>query len=355
MNNRRRFARRARSSSKGRLMGSGWYIKTDINGTFYTPFTGSKRTWTYAGDGVKDATPKELADFMNERTSRWVHESTKIVQEVLKDEASMLEVELPHGVYIYRDGDNSRPERLVQFDLRNDEAIDLGETFAKVQEDIANFLNNEKVYTDHGLIYKLGILLYGPPGNGKTVLVRQILRHLPNDSVVIFLEKDLPSDEFLLKIRESLDERLKVFIFEELAVDLSNYFVGKLLTFLDGEFSINRSIALATTNYPEKLPGNLVDRPSRFDKLYKFDHPKAEGRKLLFKHFLNRDITDAELSASTDLSIAAIKEASLLVLVNKITLVEAIKMLKNRTLLCSKAFAQPVATLGFKSNSWEDD
>lgn len=327
---------------------SGWYKVSTPSGVFFTPYASRKTNYLVIGDGVADPTPKELAEVLEEDPNSYLHESGKLVVKPYNNETDMEAIELSGGSYIFREASGSSPDRLVPLELRADGCTALGTTFSNVQNDISNFLDSEKVYRDLGVIYKLGILLYGSQGNGKTTLIRKILKELvPKEAIIILIDKEFPDDEFLITVKNTLGDRLKVFVFEELALDLSDWFVGRLLSFLDGELSIDNSISFATTNYPEKLPMNIVDRPSRFDKLYEFEMPTKEERAELFRYFLGYAVQDQDLELSKDLSIASIKEASLLVLINKMSLSDAIKTMKRRSVLCSKAFAKSRATIGF--------
>lgn len=188
-------------------------------------------------------------------------------------------------------------------------------------------------------------------GNGRFLLGDFVVTHntsmlrcivaneLPKDAVVIFFET-MPSNGFIKKMKETLGSRLKLFVFEELANVVEGSRLERVLDFLDGEKSIDKTLMIATTNYPERLPGNIVERPSRFDKLYKMGHPKASERKLLLNHYLLRPATEEEVTATDGLSTAAIKECSFLVHMKKISLAEAAKLLKTHSELVKKEFSE---------------
>jgi SpoVK/Ycf46/Vps4 family AAA+-type ATPase len=82
-----------------------------------------------------------------------------------------------------------------------------------------------------------------------------------------------------------------------------------LLNFLDGQNSWDKSIVIATTNYPHTLPGNIVDRPSRFDRLYKVDCPTEEVRRIYLEAKLGKEaVTDELIKGTKGYSIAHLRE-----------------------------------------------
>jgi SpoVK/Ycf46/Vps4 family AAA+-type ATPase len=129
-------------------------------------------------------------------------------------------------------------------------------------------------------------------------------------------------------------------VFEELANVAEGIKMERLLDFLDGERSVDKSLVIATTNYPERLPGNLVDRPSRFDKLYKMGNPSEAERRKLLGHYLMREALDVEVAATKGLSTAAIKESCMLHHLQGVAVAQATKLLKDHKELVKKEFAE---------------
>ena len=187
-----------------------------------------------------------------------------------------------------------------------------------------------------------------------TSIIRVLVKNeIPKDSVVVFFEF-MPTTDAVNAMKKSLSERLKVFVFEELANLLEHSKMERVLDFLDGEKSIDRTLMIATTNYPERLPGNIIERPSRFDKMYKMGHPKAKERKLILGHYLMREALDEEVKATDGLSTAALKEISLLTHLRKLTVMEAAKLMKDHSALVKKDFSE-TKSLGFGNRHDDDD
>ena len=335
-----------------------WYFYTDKMGDYYVPWRPRKAKFEVIGPGDRDAKPVEIADYLNSKEGEiWVEPSVSRV--FSETETEVQGQELPAGCYYHEPGYGGRlPERLRPFELRTEPLIDLDDISKRMEKDINIFLESKDLYEKHGILYKLGILAYGDPGNSKTSAARRTIKNLMHlNPVVIFLNDDLFSRDFIEKIKLTLPDRLKIFIFEELTTHLNNRDLKKLLDFLDGESSLSNCIVIGTTNYPENLPGNIVDRASRFDKLYKFDNPSEGDRTKLIQHILERVPTAQELSLSKGLSIANLKEACLRSLVGKQNLEDSLKSLKLRAELVKKSFSAPKELIGFKSSNdpWDDD
>lgn len=127
---------------------------------------------------------------------------------------------------------------------------------------------------------KLGVLLYGPPGTGKTTFIRNILTIYP-DAVKINYNDATP------KVNWN-DDQLKIFIIEELVTHTSSALVAEMLDFMDGLTKLKNAIFIATTNYPENLPGNIVARPGRFDIVEKIGAPGEATKKALIESILTK-------------------------------------------------------------------
>lgn len=317
-----------------------WQHIEDKNQNYYTPYANFRNYYTSIGDV---SSPAEKCEYLN-NNPKSQYDREGIFRTSSKNVMTPGR-ELPDGVYRFQTeaytpcGD--LPDRFVPINVRDDSYITLAGPFESIKTDINKFISNKEFYYTRKFMYKLGILMYGSPGNGKTMFIRQVIDQLiPKDSITIFIP-ELPQQSFLDKVRSSLKGRLKVFVFEELAAATSEkYDVEQLLDFLDGEASIADSIILATTNYPEKIPKNVIDRASRFDKIYEIGCPKGQELKTLLEFFLQKPVTEAELQKAKNLSIADIKEISFLVELYGKTFEEGVKVMADRHKICEKAFAR---------------
>lgn len=259
-----------------------------------------------------------------------------------KTEKNRLEknaVELPNGSYMFLSESYPDPNRLTPMNFRSDEYVRLDQYYLPIESEIKNVLANREVYKKAGTLFKRGWLFFGKPGYGKTTMLRSLLQNtLPKDSITFFLS-ELPSYEFLQAVKD--DTRLKVIVFEELASMLRYASTDKmdmLLNFLDGEFSFDNCLIFATTNYPESLPSNIIDRRSRFDRIIKVEGLTADSRQVLLEHYLKRHTDDTEIEAVKDFSIADIKEICLISAINGVSLFKAIDDIKEHKRFVAKHF-----------------
>lgn len=336
----------------------GWFHEQSSGVDFYTPFCRTETRRHVAGPGDRMPTPKEVVEKLAELgPEAYISESRYFIVEPDAEIKSEKEKELPGGAYIYEEYDGALPERLVPTDLRTDGFVKTS-MYHKVKDHIRSFIDSGEIFMQGGGLYKCGIMLYGPPGEGKTSTIRNLIKEeIPADAVVIFCS-EIPTHSFLKKIKETLHDRLKVIVFEEmLTVVSSDKRLEKVLDFLDGEQSLNYMLVLATTNYPERLPGNIVDRPGRFDELYRFGHPKKDDLKNILTHYLGRDPTESEIKVSEGLSSAAIQQACILARRKGITLEQASAVFKKRSELVKKDFAeQKQMGMGLgRTMPWDDE
>jgi len=253
--------------------------------------------------------------------------------------------ELPAGIYnVVADGIFSDP-KLVPIAPAHDDVLFELSVIDLVLQDFRAFTKNKNLYKKLGILNKRGVLLYGAPGTGKTTAINLIVSKLrPKDSIVLYVSRELPVD--LIEEFKS-DSRLKIIIFEELTETVERYGTNGLLRFLDGENSLDNMYVIATTNYPEELPGNIVDRPGRFDKLYQINLLADKDREKYLKHLLKRNILKAELVATKSMSIAQIKETILLSKLYDVSIISAVDLIKSQKETAKKKFKNRDSEAGF--------
>lgn len=146
-------------------------------------------------------------------------------------------------------------------------------SFKKVDTSIELFLNAKEFYDKNNIGYKRSVLLYGKPGTGKSRYIENKCRQLikSHNAIVLridgYAELSLLLNKGLFYVKEKMENRLKVIVIEELATMVQQRDYTELLHFLDHVYLQDNLLFLMTTNSPEYIPENIVDRPSRVDIL----------------------------------------------------------------------------------------
>lgn len=202
--------------------------------------------------------------------------------------------------------------------LRLNDVAGIDEVIDDVR-DLIDFLKNRKKYSKLGGSIPRGVILYGEPGNGKTLLAKAIA----GESGVNFLQAS--GSEFVemyvgvgaARIRELFKMAKKcapcvVFIDEIDAIARQrgsdqngerDQALNQLLVEMDGFTDNPNVLVLAATNRLEILD-NAILRPGRFDRHLYISKPTLEGRRDIFNVHLkkckvNHDVSILQLSQLT--------------------------------------------------------
>lgn len=191
----------------------------------------------------------------------------------------------------------------------------------EIIDDVKNFWEEttKHKFKEYNTVYKRGIIVYGPPGNGKSYMMQIIISDLVKQNGVVITLDTVNCVElfvgFAQKFRKIEPERPLVVILEDIdnVIDAGANVLSALMNILDGVNQIDNVVYLATTNYPEKLQERISNRPSRFDRVYLVDAPNREVREYFIRHKLHQkdvDELDMEkwLDATDGLSLSHIKE-----------------------------------------------
>ncbi|MEY9906303.1 hypothetical protein ABIA35_002523 [Catenulispora sp. MAP12-49] len=155
----------------------------------------------------------------------------------------------------------------------------------------------------HGQHLKRGVLLFGPPGTGKTHTVRYLMSRLPETTVVVLTANALRLIGQACEIARALQPALVVVEDVDLiAQDRSAHMHATPLMFqllnemdgLDGDADVT---FLLTTNRVDVLESALAMRPGRVDHAVEVPLPDAEGRARLLELYrggLDLDLTKAD-------------------------------------------------------------
>lgn len=192
---------------------------------------------------------------------------------------------LPPG--FYRCQDTQRGPMLRAMEVNVDSLIDLpDETTDMLLKEFVTFWERAEKYAERGLAAKRGLLLWGPPGSGKTSAVQKMAAHMIKHlgGVVVVADVYPPTLTQLLHDFRSIEPtRPLIVMFEDIDALVDQFGEANLLALLDGENQIANVVNVATTNYPERLDRRFADRPGRFDRVQYVGMPNDEARRAYFK------------------------------------------------------------------------
>ena len=206
---------------------------------------------------------------------------------------------LPPGVYT--PGSINNAFTYIPEDMVTDKLIKFPDSRSDLLlKEIENFWNLKDEFkkgnsqANGGFLHKRGYLLYGPPGSGKTCLIKLVIKDIVSKGGIVLLGNCSPyyviTGLKLLRLIEP--EKPVVVLFEDFDALLERHDESEYLSLLDGENSVDNVLFLATTNYPSKLDPRLYNRPGRFSDVIKIGMPSSEARRLYLETQLkdSRDI-----------------------------------------------------------------
>lgn len=193
--------------------------------------------------------------------------------------------DLPPGCYLPTM--NNRGPFLVKAPIKTDDLLILPDDASNfIINDFTQFWGMKAKFTARGFLHKRGILMWGPPGGGKTSTIQLLIQRIVQDLKGIVLVVGHPGIciENLKVIRKIEPDRPVICILEDIDALVERYGEGDFLSMLDGEAQVDNTLFLATTNYPERMDPRFVDRPSRFDVIKFIDLPSDAARRFYLKH-----------------------------------------------------------------------
>jgi ATP-dependent 26S proteasome regulatory subunit len=188
----------------------------------------------------------------------------------------------------------------------------LGNTISRLREIIQLPLNYPEVFERFDIKPYRGILLYGPPGNGKTMIARALAKSLGAKFFPIegpeLMSKHVSIGERELrgKFIEAEESGNSIIFIDELdsiavnrnddSQDYEIRFVSTLLNLMDGMRSNSGVVIMGATNRVHAIDP-AFRRPGRFDLDFEIPLPDAAGRLEIFKIYakLEKGVFDKEI------------------------------------------------------------
>ncbi|XP_068628635.1 mitochondrial chaperone BCS1 isoform X1 [Battus philenor] len=169
----------------------------------------------------------------------------------------------------------------------------------KILTDCLDFIDNPQWYTERGIPYRRGYLLYGPPGCGKSSFIMALAGELEYNICVLNLSERGLTDDRLNHLL-SVAPQQSIILLEDIDAafvsredtptqkaayeGLNRVTFSGLLNCLDGVASTEARIVFMTTNYLERLDPALI-RPGRVDMKEYVGYCDQQQVELMFLRF----------------------------------------------------------------------
>ncbi|HTX54583.1 MAG TPA: proteasome ATPase [Candidatus Baltobacteraceae bacterium] len=216
-------------------------------------------------------------------------------------------------------------EDLVLEEVPNITYADVGGLAAQIDQ-IRDAIELPVLYAEHFAVHKLtppkGVLLYGPPGCGKTLiakavanaLAQQLSRQTGVPSRAYFLnvkgpellnkyvgETERKLREIFARAREKASAGAPVVVFFDemdslfrtrgsgISSDVESTIVPQFLAELDGVEGLRHVIVIGASNRQDLIDPAVL-RPGRFDVKIRIDRPNQEAAREIFAKYLSPDL-----------------------------------------------------------------
>ncbi|GAA2983524.1 proteasome-associated ATPase [Actinokineospora diospyrosa] len=278
-----------------------------------------------AVDGEEVATRALVVGHADEERVVWL--ADPLTEAPLKPGDSLL-VDAKSG-YAYERVPKAEVEDLVLEEVPDVDYADIGGLFRQIEQirDAVElpFLHKD-LFAEYELRPPKGVLLYGPPGCGKTLIAKAVANslakkvaaargdHAPKDAKSYFL--NIKGPELLNKFvgeterhirlifqraREKASEGTPVIVFFDemdsifrtrgsgVSSDVETTIVPQLLSEIDGVEGLENVIVIGASNREDMIDPAIL-RPGRLDVKIKIERPDAEAARDIFSKYLTTNL-----------------------------------------------------------------
>ncbi|MBI1376111.1 MAG: proteasome ATPase [Frankiales bacterium] len=232
----------------------------------------------------------------------------------------------PRSQYVFEKIPKAEVEELVLEEVPDIDYADIGGLASQIdaiRDAVELPYLHASLFLEHKLRPPKGILLYGPPGCGKTLIAKAVANSLAKKVAEVegrpegrsfflnikgpeLLNKYVGETERHIRLvfqraREKASEGMPVIVFFDemdslfrtrgtgVSSDVENTIVPQLLSEIDGVESLENVIVIGASNREDMIDPAIL-RPGRLDVKIKIERPDAQGAGDIFSKYLTPDL-----------------------------------------------------------------
>lgn len=226
-------------------------------------------------------------------------------------EDNSVETTIPPGVYsMGAVGMFGAIVSFAPFTPTNDPPLDIDPDLREIMSEIGLFLNRKDKYKVLNMAHKRGYLFHGGPGEGKSTKLRMLQKmFVEKHNGIVLIWNGGNVAQYYFTLRHYLGNEIPIMIVcEDLDQHMAKFEIA-ILEFLDGQVGLENFILCCTTNYLDKIPDRIKNRPSRIDRCIEVHTPGEIIRRNYLEGLLIHPDKVEEIVSMTDgLSVAKLKE-----------------------------------------------
>jgi len=210
-----------------------------------------------------------------------------VARSIITEAVNLANLEQKDRVPVFINDEHGYWYRLNSAAKRFSDSVFLnGNLMETILGDAHHFMRSRDWYMERGIPHRRGYLLYGPPGNGKSTIVRVLAAELSLPIYALVLSIPELSDNTLAAGMSRLPENCILVIedFEKVTLDVAGVSTAGLLNAIDGPLATEGRILVMTANAIDAILPSML-RAGRIDQRWHIDYPNDETIARYANHF----------------------------------------------------------------------